>query len=121
MIVGSHCCSGWRSGSVTPSLTSPVLILVFSHGNLLFISFISETIQEWIDTEAKAAMTDSNTTAMPTPKTYEGNCHCGLVKYTVTLPEALAPEGAGQIGRCNCSICTKNGTSLSKPSNPRPL
>jgi hypothetical protein len=43
------------------------------------------------------------------PKTYEGNCHCGNIKYTVTLPEALAPEGTGKIMRCNCSICTRNG------------
>ncbi|KAK4977894.1 hypothetical protein LTR42_002269 [Elasticomyces elasticus] len=48
-------------------------------------------------------------------KTYEGNCHCGNIKYTVTLPEALAPEGSGEICRCNCSICTKNGYYLVYP------
>lgn len=58
-----------------------------------------------------ALQTMADTTA-PSPKTYKGNCHCGLIKYTVTLPEALAPEGPGQIGKCNCSICTKNGMSL---------
>ncbi|KAK0281209.1 hypothetical protein LTR35_007584 [Friedmanniomyces endolithicus] len=44
------------------------------------------------------------------PKTYDGSCHCGKVKFTCALPEALAPEGTGKIGRCNCSICVKNGT-----------
>ncbi|KAK4549557.1 hypothetical protein LTR36_006554 [Oleoguttula mirabilis] len=51
----------------------------------------------------------------PTPKTYKGNCHCGLITYTVTLPDALAPEGAGLINRCNCSICVKNGYHLVYP------
>ena len=45
----------------------------------------------------------------PQRKTYEANCHCGNIKYTVTLPDALAPEGSGKINNCNCSICTKNG------------
>ncbi|KAK4580088.1 hypothetical protein LTR86_000290 [Recurvomyces mirabilis] len=49
------------------------------------------------------------------PKEYQGNCHCGLIKYTATLPEALAPEGTGQITRCNCSICVKNGYYLVYP------
>uniref|UniRef100_A0A2D3VEM6 CENP-V/GFA domain-containing protein n=1 Tax=Ramularia collo-cygni TaxID=112498 RepID=A0A2D3VEM6_9PEZI len=42
-------------------------------------------------------------------KVYDGSCHCGNIKYTVALNEALAPEGTGIITRCNCSICTKNG------------
>ena len=42
---------------------------------------------------------------------YEGNCHCGLIRYTFKLDEPLAPEGSGKINRCNCSICTKNGDS----------
>ena len=49
---------------------------------------------------------------MKMPKTYRANCHCGLIKFTVTLDEALAPEGKGDIGHCNCSICTKNGTFI---------
>ena len=43
------------------------------------------------------------------PKTYNGSCHCGAIKYTVTLDEALAPEGKGQITKCNCSICHNHG------------
>jgi hypothetical protein len=44
-----------------------------------------------------------------TPKTYEANCHCGVVRYKVTLEDALAPEGTTKVNRCNCSICTKYG------------
>lgn len=43
------------------------------------------------------------------PTTYEANCHCGAVRYTVTLEDALAPEGTTKVNRCNCSICTKYG------------
>ncbi|KAK3615340.1 hypothetical protein LTR56_026651 [Elasticomyces elasticus] len=46
---------------------------------------------------------------------YSGNCHCGLIRYTCTLPDALAPQGTGKINRCNCSICTKNGYFLVYP------
>src|SRR5438552_15896320 len=36
--------------------------------------------------------------------TYEGGCHCGRVRFriTVDLEETV-------IGECNCSICTKKG------------
>lgn len=36
------------------------------------------------------------------PKTYEGGCHCGRVRFRVTAEL----EG---ITECNCSICTKKG------------
>jgi len=38
-------------------------------------------------------------------RTYSGGCHCGQVRYDVTvdLDEVLA---------CNCSICTKRGLLL---------
>ena len=36
------------------------------------------------------------------PKTYEGGCHCGRVRFRVTA------ELAG-ITECNCSVCTKKG------------
>jgi hypothetical protein len=42
---------------------------------------------------------------MAEPKTYTGQCHCGAVKYRVTL------ELNGAIS-CNCSICTKTGSLL---------
>ena len=38
-------------------------------------------------------------------KTQHGGCHCGAVRYTVTLDLAAAVS-------CNCSICQKTGTIL---------
>jgi hypothetical protein len=38
--------------------------------------------------------------------TYDGNCHCGLVRYTATLPESLYTI---EVTSCNCSICLRNG------------
>ena len=35
-------------------------------------------------------------------KTYEGGCHCGRVRFSVRVADALALD-------CNCSICTKKG------------
>ena len=37
---------------------------------------------------------------------YTGGCHCGQVRYEVTLD-------LDQVKSCNCSICTKAGTLLS--------
>jgi hypothetical protein len=34
--------------------------------------------------------------------TYEGGCHCGLVRFRVT-------GDLGTVIECNCSICTKKG------------
>ncbi len=45
-------------------------------------------------------------------KTYDGNCHCGLVRYTVTT----TPLESQKVTRCNCSICSKNGYYLIYPS-----
>jgi hypothetical protein len=42
---------------------------------------------------------------MAEAKTYDGGCHCGAVRYRVTMPL----EGAIT---CNCSICQKTGTTL---------
>jgi hypothetical protein len=58
-------------------------------------------------------LTIATMSSADTPITYSGNCHCGLIKFTVKLLEALAPAGTGKINSCNCSICTKNGTIIS--------
>ena len=54
------------------------------------------------------------------PKTYNANCHCGLIKYTVTLKDALAPEGPGKINSCNCSICSTQGIHARPNSSGSP-
>jgi hypothetical protein len=36
------------------------------------------------------------------PKTYEGGCHCGRVRFRVTAD-------LDSVTICNCSICTKKG------------
>ncbi len=42
---------------------------------------------------------------MSDEKTYQGSCHCGAVRYEVTM--ALGPVIA-----CNCSMCGRAGTLL---------
>jgi len=42
---------------------------------------------------------------MATPTSYTGSCHCGAVRYRVTM----ALESAIT---CNCSICQRSGTML---------
>ncbi|KAF2452922.1 Mss4-like protein [Lineolata rhizophorae] len=44
---------------------------------------------------------------------YDGNCHCGAVRYTVKLSPPL-PEYV--VTQCNCSVCTKIGYLLVYPS-----
>ena len=39
---------------------------------------------------------------MPDPRTYQGGCHCGRVRYEATSDLA-------QVVDCNCSICIKRG------------
>ncbi len=38
--------------------------------------------------------------------THEASCHCGNVKFTVTLKE---PFPKYPVNQCNCTICTQNG------------
>ncbi|KAJ7764611.1 Mss4-like protein [Mycena maculata] len=38
-------------------------------------------------------------------QTYGGNCHCGAIKFTVTIP----PLETTPLYACGCSICTKKG------------
>ncbi|WP_298728679.1 GFA family protein [uncultured Ferrovibrio sp.] len=44
---------------------------------------------------------------MAEAKTYQGSCHCGAVRYEVTL--SLDQP----VVSCNCSICRRKGTLLS--------
>lgn len=39
---------------------------------------------------------------MAEARAYTGGCHCGRVRYEVTL-------ALDRVGECNCSICTKLG------------
>ena len=42
---------------------------------------------------------------MANAKKYTGGCHCGDVRYEVTMP-------LSEVMQCNCSICSKTGTLL---------
>jgi hypothetical protein len=42
---------------------------------------------------------------MAKAKTHTGGCHCGNVRYEVTMP-------LGEVMQCNCSICSKTGALL---------
>ncbi|KAJ6625094.1 Mss4-like protein [Mycena sp. CBHHK59/15] len=39
------------------------------------------------------------------PKTYDGNCHCGVIEFSVVLPALESTP----LTACNCTICTKKG------------
>jgi hypothetical protein len=53
-------------------------------------------------------------TPFESPKTYTGSCHCGNVTVAMTTDKPL-PDGNERIQECNCSICTRNGTTLIYP------
>jgi hypothetical protein len=61
-------------------------------------------------------MSDTTPTSVPATapapelKTYHGNCHCGAVKYTVTLPEITS------VTECDCSLCRRKGHKSLFPS-----
>lgn len=40
------------------------------------------------------------------PTTYTGGCHCGAVRYQVTL------DSSQPVIQCNCSLCSRTGTLL---------
>ena len=54
----------------------------------------------------------SHTASDIKPTTPKANCHCGAVRFTVTLKY---PFPKYEINKCNCSICTKNGYLLVYP------
>ena len=42
-------------------------------------------------------------------KTYNGNCHCGAIKFRIQVPEIET------VKVCNCSICYKKGYCFVSP------
>lgn len=44
----------------------------------------------------------SGMTQAKQPKTYDGGCHCGAVRFQVTVDNY-------EVSDCNCSICRKKG------------
>lgn len=57
-------------------------------------------------------MSSPTSSASTATKSYDGNCHCGAVRYTVQT----TPLESQKVTRCNCSVCTKNGYYLIYPS-----
>ncbi|KAF4836268.1 Centromere protein V [Colletotrichum tropicale] len=47
-------------------------------------------------------------------KTYDASCHCGNVKFSLTLSPPL--EEGYKVLNCNCSICRRSGYLLIYPS-----
>ncbi|KAI1425250.1 glutathione-dependent formaldehyde-activating, GFA [Xylaria sp. FL1777] len=53
----------------------------------------------------------SDPSASSNEKKYNANCHCGMVRFSVTIQDIKSSK----IVSCNCSICTKNGYLLVYP------
>lgn len=52
-------------------------------------------------------------TPSTTPQKLTGSCHCGFIKYRVTVALTDPPTA----GRCNCTICVKQGfTGIQLPN-----
>lgn len=65
----------------------------------------------YLSTNRSTIIFNLTTTIMsaPTPEaklgTYNGNCHCGAVTFTVRIPSLTEQT----VTNCNCSICVRNG------------
>ena len=60
------------------------------------------------------------TTETKCSETYDGHCHCGTVRFNITLspplhPKDPEPDTRWNVIRCNCSVCTRNGYLLVHP------
>lgn len=44
---------------------------------------------------------------------YEGGCHCGAVRFSLTKPQEIREAVA-----CDCSLCTKKGILLAAAEEP---
>ncbi|KAL2072501.1 hypothetical protein VTL71DRAFT_11844 [Oculimacula yallundae] len=54
-------------------------------------------------------MSETNPTTSAVQKeriTHEASCHCGNVKFTVTMDDPFPTQ---TVNKCNCTICTQNG------------
>ncbi|KAG4425862.1 hypothetical protein IFR04_001069 [Cadophora malorum] len=54
-------------------------------------------------------MSSTNPTSVEGQKariTYDAACHCGNVKFTVTLDKPFPEQ---KVNKCNCTICTQKG------------
>ncbi|GAM25638.1 hypothetical protein SAMD00019534_088130 [Acytostelium subglobosum LB1] len=40
---------------------------------------------------------------------YKGGCHCGAIRYEVTVDQIATDDRSLEVVDCNCSICTKKG------------
>ncbi|OQE12434.1 hypothetical protein PENVUL_c001G05676 [Penicillium vulpinum] len=49
-------------------------------------------------------MTEMNDTGMSSPEFYQGNCHCGQIRFDLNLQQPLR-----RASTCCCSICSKKG------------
>jgi len=55
-------------------------------------------------------MTDSKTDVVPQKsQTYPAGCHCGYIKFDVTLRPPLDEQ---KVMECNCSMCRRGGYLL---------
>ncbi|OLN92232.1 hypothetical protein CCHL11_01454 [Colletotrichum chlorophyti] len=56
----------------------------------------------------------SDETSVPKPsKTYDASCHCGNIRFSLTLSPPL--EEGYKVLMCNCSICRRSGYLLIYP------
>jgi hypothetical protein len=63
-------------------------------------------------------MSSDPTTEEKPSQTYECGCHCGYIKFSMTLSPPLTGQPEGQnykVNQCNCSVCTRLGYLLVYP------
>ncbi|KAH8168947.1 hypothetical protein LIA77_11073 [Sarocladium implicatum] len=82
-------------------------MLMFSFDTIAFLDYNIRTLYRHI----RGTMSDpsTNSAAEETSKTYEAGCHCGDVRFTVTLKPSLETR---KVTNCNCSICRRKGYLL---------
>jgi hypothetical protein len=74
----------------------------------IYINFF-EASRTMNEETAKAFVAQLPTFDPSDSEKYKATCHCGLIRFTVTLSPPLPRH---PIGACNCSICLKNGYLL---------